>query len=264
MKIFLYKVTSPSNKVYIGKSCNIKKRVASHIYRSKNRYNDYNHLFKKAIRKYSPENLLWEVIDIAKDTNTANELERRYILHFNCYINGYNMTLGGDGGSYYNYSKKEILNICKTCNTKTELSKKYNAIATRLLCIKETDISFYKKCTSHMKVFSTDWTEEMIMSIAQDYSKIKDFKSNNRTAWKAALRFGKDFYKKCTSHMKKYKPTPSKWTKPAIKAAALKFNRKVDMRNHNNRAYQALNNIKHKDLVFYNECIAHMKTRGST
>lgn len=63
---------------------------------------------KNAINKYGWENFTKSVIDWAPE-NGLDDLERYYIkLHNSMAPNGYNLTVGGDGGSLAEVSKKRL------------------------------------------------------------------------------------------------------------------------------------------------------------
>ena len=67
---------------------------------------DYNTVFKKAIRKYGPDNFNIEVIDTANSAKEAEGKEMCYIKKYNSFAfvensNGYNSTYGGDGALGY-------------------------------------------------------------------------------------------------------------------------------------------------------------------
>lgn len=96
----IYKFTSPSGKSYIGQTIDYKRRRASFLnskcYYSGSRLNN-------AIKKYGAENFSYEiVVQIYGDTKEElreklDELEKYYILKYDTYKNGYNMTEGGSG-----------------------------------------------------------------------------------------------------------------------------------------------------------------------
>lgn len=101
----IYKITSPSGKIYIGQSLDIEKRWK--YYRSlccKSQSRLYNSLLKNGV-----ENHLFEIIHIIKTSNLTeddiifelNKLEAYYILEYNTFSdynkeNGLNLTKGGD------------------------------------------------------------------------------------------------------------------------------------------------------------------------
>lgn len=97
----IYKITNLLNqKSYIGKSSDIEKRWKYH----KIRYNDakeYNKPLYRAFRKYGLNNFSFEIIEEIKTDyeKQCDEKERYWIEYYNSYgANGYNETLGGDGG----------------------------------------------------------------------------------------------------------------------------------------------------------------------
>ena len=95
--MIIYKVTSTtSGKVYIGQTVKrLEDRKQQHF---KNARLGKKTNFYSAIRKYGPDDFVWEIIDNADSKDLLNELEIKYISHYNTYKCGYNMTKGGDGG----------------------------------------------------------------------------------------------------------------------------------------------------------------------
>ena len=100
MKGYVYKFTSPSNKVYIGITNDIRRRYAEHKRLSEQ---IINRKFYIALRKYGFENFSFEVLE-RYDVKTKEELydvlnerEMYYIEKYDSFNNGYNLTKGGDG-----------------------------------------------------------------------------------------------------------------------------------------------------------------------
>ena len=93
----IYKIKSPSNKVYIGKTYNLRKRINGHKSHSKK---GFKHILYNSIRKYGWDLHKLEVIEEIAD-ELMNEREMYWIKEFNTYYlnnsQGMNMTLGGDG-----------------------------------------------------------------------------------------------------------------------------------------------------------------------
>ena len=63
--------------------------------------------FHKALKKYGLENFEWEIIDHADSDSEIREKEVYWINHYRTCIsfsdcNGYNLTLGGEGGVSWN------------------------------------------------------------------------------------------------------------------------------------------------------------------
>lgn len=105
----IYKITCKiNNKIYIGiTSQGVENRWKQHIRAAYNtNHKDANCIFKKAIRKYKPENFTIDIIDTAQSEQEAEEKEIYYIKKYNTFAfdnnsNGYNSTRGGDGAKGY-------------------------------------------------------------------------------------------------------------------------------------------------------------------
>jgi group I intron endonuclease len=99
----IYKATNKINgKSYIGFDSDWPSRKYKHKQLSlKNKQSLYF-----AIRKYGWENFIWEVIYQSTDgKHCLSVMEPYFIKEYNCYINGYNMTIGGDGAIGYKHSE---------------------------------------------------------------------------------------------------------------------------------------------------------------
>jgi group I intron endonuclease len=92
----IYKATNTVNgKCYIGFDSNYPKRKDQHI---KQALRGNGHHLHNAIRKYGSDCFVWEIIYQSKDLDhTLNVMESYFIGQYNSYIEGYNMTLGGEG-----------------------------------------------------------------------------------------------------------------------------------------------------------------------
>lgn len=122
IKGIVYKVTSPSNKIYIGITItNLKERQRTHL-RDVNKGSKLP--FHNAIRKYGIENLVWEVIDNENDFQKLKKLEINYIKEYDTYNKGYNQTLGGEGSFGFKHTKEQKENNSKI--RKQFLSNKEN------------------------------------------------------------------------------------------------------------------------------------------
>lgn len=108
--IEIYKVTNRSNgKLYIGQtSRGVEKRKSAHIRNSFNKNAlDYNCAFHRAIRKYGPENFIWEVLSIYNTVSESNEAEVRLIAEYSsCYGIGYNSNEGGGSNLGFKHSEE--------------------------------------------------------------------------------------------------------------------------------------------------------------
>lgn len=97
--MIVYRIQNKINeKSYIGwTSKTLEIRWNQHKKKSLN--TDTNTKFYNAIRKYGTD--VWEVQILCEveDKSRAKELEIEYIKIFDCYYNGYNSTIGGDGNN---------------------------------------------------------------------------------------------------------------------------------------------------------------------
>lgn len=99
----IYKAVNLINgKIYIGKTYNFEKRKREHSYDI-----DNGLPFHKALKKYGMGNFSWEIIDTATSDAEARQKEIKWIKKMNTCIlsknsNGYNITLGGEGGVSWN------------------------------------------------------------------------------------------------------------------------------------------------------------------
>lgn len=109
--IGIYKITSPSNKIYIGQSKNIEKRIKSYKYSlAKGQPRLHN-----SIKKYGYKNHTFEIIHIC-EIHELFYFERYYQDLFSVELqNGLNCIINND--------------IIKPYDTKEELIKRQKAIA---------------------------------------------------------------------------------------------------------------------------------------
>lgn len=106
--MIIYKVISPSNKVYIGMSSQpFELRKKQHFYDAANI--NCKRRFMRAIRKYG-QSLIWEIIESNLTKDEAIFLECYYINFYDSYKNGYNGTIGGDSGPGF---IKKTPKVCK-------------------------------------------------------------------------------------------------------------------------------------------------------
>lgn len=82
----IYKITSPSGKIYIGQSNNIKRRMVEHLYRS----NKSNCKLYTSIRKHGFDNHNIETLFISENDYEKNKMESVYIRYYNSIENGLN------------------------------------------------------------------------------------------------------------------------------------------------------------------------------
>ena len=115
----VYKYTSPSNKIYIGITCN------SLTMRAGNNGERYDKcpIFNKAIKKYGWENFTCEILAQELTEEEAKRLEKYYIKLYDSRNpnKGYNISAGGDGRAIYN--DEEIIKLWNSGINITEITK---------------------------------------------------------------------------------------------------------------------------------------------
>ena len=107
--MIIYKVENTiTQKVYIGKTTKtLNERKKNHF--KKIRMGVKSH-FYDSIRKYGEKSFTWSELISCNTIEILNEMEIMFINKFNSFKDGYNMTLGGDGGD--------------TISNKTDVEKK--------------------------------------------------------------------------------------------------------------------------------------------
>ena len=95
----IYKITSPSGKVYIGRTKDFSSRMADHKFDATSGRKDQ--ALHRAIRKHGWENMVKEVID-ETTKNKIVALESYYIGKYDSIKEGYNNTINtSDGGNVW-------------------------------------------------------------------------------------------------------------------------------------------------------------------
>jgi group I intron endonuclease len=83
----VYKLTSPSGKVYIGQSCNIRRRLSEHAYMAKKGTSK----IYSSIKKYGIENHYVEILFISDVLEEKNRMEQFFINFYNSINDGLNL-----------------------------------------------------------------------------------------------------------------------------------------------------------------------------
>lgn len=117
----IYKITSPSNKIYIGQTNNFKERIRRYkTLACKSQRKLYNSFIKY---KFSNHNI--NIIYKCEFDITQEELDIIEIFYIKLYDSlnkGLNLTIGGKGSKGYVFTKKDKLKISK--NTKGKKKSK--------------------------------------------------------------------------------------------------------------------------------------------
>lgn len=150
-KLVIYKLEFSNNKIYIGQTKNLKKRLYSYISKNVTK----GHLVKKAILKHGLNNVNLEILEVCNNYSELDELEIYYISLYNsCNIlKGYNLALGGNSNKP---SSQTLIKKIKSSrkvkvgqyNLNGDLLKIFNSVkeASRILNIPDTDI--HRACKS--------------------------------------------------------------------------------------------------------------------
>lgn len=111
MKYFLYKLTFPNGKVYIGQTNNFEKRMNGH--KNEKRVSR-NCQVNNAIRKYGWENVLREVIAVSTESE-IDALERNYIsiLDSTNRARGYNREGGGNSRKVVLLETRRLISLSR-------------------------------------------------------------------------------------------------------------------------------------------------------
>lgn len=120
--IGIYKITSPTNRVYIGQSRDINRRWK---YYYSNIITVKQHIkLHRSILKYGVKNHLFEVIEEC-NIEQLDELEIYWIKYYNSAEQGLNMSLGGSGGNgLLNKGKKHTSNTINKMKEWWNMNKK--------------------------------------------------------------------------------------------------------------------------------------------
>ena len=142
----IYKLTSPSNKIYIGQSINLYKRLNCH----KNNSTKSKSAIQKCICKYGWENMIVEILWSSETCdglkNTLNQLEEKYIIDFNSIApKGYNLQTGGNSKLPSEESKKKMSDQHKGKFPSTETKLKMSETQKKKIFSKETKLKLSVK-----------------------------------------------------------------------------------------------------------------------
>jgi hypothetical protein len=175
MEGVIYKITSPSGKIYVGQTFDINKR----LYHYKNGDCKKQKKLYRSLNKYGFENHIIELIDKSNDRNFLLYLEKFYIKLFDSYntTHGMNLTMGGEGCNINHHSEetKKKISESKKNKPKTE-----------------------KQILAHLNSFGKKHSE--------DRNKKKSISQGGKNHWAYGRKFSDDTIRKKSESMKiKYK-----------------------------------------------------------
>lgn len=207
--MIIYKATNKINsKCYVGQTVkDLSVRKKKHLYASK----QYKYCFYNAINKYGFDNFEWEVLCDCESGEEMDEMEFHYIKQYHSYKteNGYNMSLGGEGGDNYTYNpnKEKIIQNIKnnwkinghpwtgrkhTEESKEKMSKSHKGLKhsedtkEKFSEIRKNMVGEKNALSKKWKIIFPDGKEKIITSLrnfCNTFEKIKlDFAAMHRTA----------------------------------------------------------------------------------
>lgn len=107
MKAGIYKLTSPSGKVYIGQSINLEKRINSYKnLHCKGQTKLYNALLKYGFDNFKID-ILWSTEDDTNIIFILNQFEKDFINLYDAVETGYNLRTGGENSLMSEESKRK-------------------------------------------------------------------------------------------------------------------------------------------------------------
>jgi len=119
----IYKATNKINgKSYIGQTqTSLNDRISKHFYSV--RHNSNLH-FHNALRKYDFD---WTIIEKCKSKVELDKKECCYIEQYNTFDDGYNLTKGGDAGTFgHKHSKETKKKMSKIAKKRLEIPENHN------------------------------------------------------------------------------------------------------------------------------------------
>lgn len=128
--ICVYKITSPSGKVYIGQTVHFRRRVTAHIKDSIN----LNTILYRSFSKYGILNHSLELIEVLDDKELLDEREIYWIEHYQSFFKnllGMNLTQGGKGVKGKQLSEKQKLLLIEANKNRVWTEEQRQALSLR-------------------------------------------------------------------------------------------------------------------------------------
>lgn len=181
----IYKINFPNNKVYIGQTKDLHKRIQDHL--SEARTGNNSKVYR-AMRKYQITKDNFEIIEENILTIIeSNQREMYWIAYYNSYNNGYNSTIGGDISTINNRgenAKRAIL----TNSEVVELRK----IRAKMVYSKDQVFAMYKDRIS-FGAFTKIWNYATYKEVGQEYNLPEVTEFYRRTKKKGVEHIGSLF-----------------------------------------------------------------------
>lgn len=176
-----------NGKRYIGQSVNIQKRKNKHLYLYKSSHlEESDRVLYNAIRKYGIENFSFEILEEVEKED-LNRREIFWIEYYNTFLDGYNATLGGEGGNgivgELHYKTKltndDVLQIKALLQenklTQTEIARQFNT-ESDVLCLINTGVNWRSVGNYEYPIRKPDYrigkrffTDEEVLFLREQY-----------------------------------------------------------------------------------------------
>ncbi len=152
----IYKLTSPSGKIYIGQTVDFDQRMKKYKFlRCKDQPKIYS-----AILKYGWDSIKSEVIDnyFGDDPDGLDTLETYYITHFDCILNGYNCCPVGGNCKRVKFSESTRSGISsRNKNRSAELAERIKINSDRATKNRAIEMILCKKAGATYRKYSGKW-----------------------------------------------------------------------------------------------------------
>ena len=159
----IYKLTSPSNKIYIGQTINFKNRMGKYKnVNCKNQTKIYN-----AIKKYGFDSFKVEVLIEVESKEYLDKLEKFFIKFYNSFENGYKCNTGG---KFYKISEEQKKRLSKVNKETTKQRLNIRVAST------DIDGNILKEFDSlkDASIFYNTSSSNISRSAKGQYKKLKD------------------------------------------------------------------------------------------
>ena len=142
-----------NGKCYIGKSVDISKRWDRHKAELRNGHHNNKHL-QMAWDRYGEESFSFDVLEYA-NRDKLNELEMAYISKYDSFgENGYNITMGGDGGFGRHHTPEEKAKVSEALKGRTLTDQNKINHVKAVMCVETGQV--FNSLKEAGKHFNTD------------------------------------------------------------------------------------------------------------
>lgn len=217
--IGIYLIASPSGKVYVGQSRNLRKRLMEHR-RLLNKNQHKNIHLQNSYNKYHGEGFFSIILEYTNDTSKLTEMESWWMKKFNSFHSGFNQTIAADASgtkrseetrdkiskiTSRNWESEEFRNACfngraeylskdenrkkmsaatlKVFKEKPYLIEKHSAFMKEL----SSSIQYKEDFKSRMKAWRDSKTKEELSEIARKSANNKTDKTYEISKLKAII-----------------------------------------------------------------------------